>query len=545
MQHTLQHWIRTVAPLICLAMVHPFAVAQFTQQVLLSGPDMGDAYTQGVAAVPDGSRYVQLHTDSGQVFTRLDPSGATEWSRRLSTAQAYMTNHFPMATMPDGGLAVILAKVPPWIGQEQHFEVVRLAPDGTTTWSIQLIVPDSSSSVGSFDWALGANSSGELFCSGSGTGGSVVVKLSETGILQWCRRLWDPDLTAALDGLEAVEPTSDGGCVFLGTKNVGVFEALVTVGRLDMAGDPLWIQSYAYNAPNVNLLWPRLAITDGDLVLVSAYLTTGGGTMNTLLHSIDPSGNLVRTDLYSSTSIFNNPVVSGIEALGASEVVMTGYAGGPHRAVIVNVDTSGVILSAHMVNADTVGQVEHNLQLWSADAAGGYLHLAGDLSETDVVFGTVVRSASAWRTTNGLTDACFVEPMDLQRITVPVGVVTTTAVGNVQSLAASQQAGGTLNEALTLPSTSSFCTAVPVNELPGRPEWSLSPNPASHEIMLMGKGLSAGTTWTIIDATGATVKSGRLSGANDRIAVQALVPGAYVLRTMNDRGTQAARFIKY
>jgi len=76
-------------------------------------------------------------------------------------------------------------------------------------------------------------------------------------------------------------------------------------------------------------------------------------------------------------------------------------------------------------------------------------------------------------------------------------------------------------------------------------QFRLTPNPVSDELFLSGHGLSPGTRWTIMDASGSIVKSGRWSGANDRIALQALVSGAYVLRMVNERGTHAERFIKY
>lgn len=73
----------------------------------------------------------------------------------------------------------------------------------------------------------------------------------------------------------------------------------------------------------------------------------------------------------------------------------------------------------------------------------------------------------------------------------------------------------------------------------------LYPDPVSDELFLSGQGVSAGTLWTIMDAAGAIVKTGRLSGTTARISVQILVPGAYVLRIVNDHGAQAERFIKY
>jgi len=76
-------------------------------------------------------------------------------------------------------------------------------------------------------------------------------------------------------------------------------------------------------------------------------------------------------------------------------------------------------------------------------------------------------------------------------------------------------------------------------------QFRLSPNPVTDELFVSGQGLSPGTRWTIMDAAGATVKSGRLSATTARIPVHALVPGAYVLRTVNERGTHAERFVKY
>ncbi len=76
-------------------------------------------------------------------------------------------------------------------------------------------------------------------------------------------------------------------------------------------------------------------------------------------------------------------------------------------------------------------------------------------------------------------------------------------------------------------------------------QFRLSPNPVSDELFLSGQGLSLGTPWTITDAAGTFVLSGRTSGSSARILVRSLAPGAYVLRTVNEQGTQAARFIKY
>ncbi len=72
---------------------------------------------------------------------------------------------------------------------------------------------------------------------------------------------------------------------------------------------------------------------------------------------------------------------------------------------------------------------------------------------------------------------------------------------------------------------------------------TILPTNATHEIMI--KAVSAGTSWAIVDAAGRTQRIGSFNKQGDqRIGIDALANGAYVLRVTNATGTRSARFQK-
>lgn len=448
-----------------------------------------------------------------------------------------------MAAMPDGGVLILLNRLPPWVGNMKPFDLVRLAVDGTTLWSRTIEVPDSSSSGLGFAWRLATNASGEIFVSGGATWASVVIKLTDLGVPVWCRRIWDTDFQVGLDVVTGIRAMDDGGCVFLGIAGSTLTAATVSAGRLDAGGNVLWIHSYAYNATNMYLSEAKISNGPGNLSIVAAQATLSGVSSNILAYWLDPFGNLIRSDLYNASGqYFANAAVCSVND---NDHYLVGSVGAAQRAAVARLDSMGAVLGCEVVTLDTVGTWRRSIYGWSGDVRGGAIQLASDLVQEDLTFGVVTRTSALWRGSSGFASACFTEPLALQRSTVPAGVVTITAVGLSQPLVTASQAVAVVNDLLPTPSAASFCTAVPVSEHRAEPEWTLSPNPVTNELFVSGQGLTPGTRWTIMEASGSIVKSGRLSGSNERIAVQALVSGAYVLRMVNDHGTQAERFIKY
>ncbi|HEX2616682.1 MAG TPA: T9SS type A sorting domain-containing protein, partial [Flavobacteriales bacterium] len=77
----------------------------------------------------------------------------------------------------------------------------------------------------------------------------------------------------------------------------------------------------------------------------------------------------------------------------------------------------------------------------------------------------------------------------------------------------------------------------------GRPELRLWPNPAHAHLTLQRHGDDV-CRWSIVDATGCTVRSSSATGRSVQLSVEDLASGLYALRVVDRKGISVAWFMK-
>lgn len=478
--------------------------------------------------------------DTTRVFLKLAPDGAVEWMRSIDTAPipSNVGENCLVAT-PDGG-ACILFRVNfiPGSGV-QNALLVRLNSDGSTLWSKMITVPTITSYGLSVRLAI--SSSGEPFVFAYGSR-SVVTKLDANGDLLWCRRVWDSDPLSSFENSNTLIPTSDGGCAFLGGSFSSQPDSSIVVGRLDAQGDVIWINAYSNPQQGVEVNRSSITVDEDDNITLMSPAPWSTNTYTSLSLRLDPSGVVKHALLYDASGPDHlwDPKV---HAVNSDQVYITGKVG--WGTCVILTDSMGGVMNAFRTMDDTSGTQFRHMYNWLFDSRDGQLQLTGEFYEQNVVNPTYFTLVSIWRSDNGFTDACFLEPMTVSVSSLPPGSISVSSVGQMVPESTTVQPATVTNNALPVPVLSSFCAILSVHESSSVDSVSLRPNPVSQELIVERSELSPGDRWMIMSMTGEMVASGLAAGPSLQIPVQYLAPGAYLLRLMSERGVFAERFIKY
>jgi len=235
----------------------------------------------------------------GDAFVRkLDPSGATLWTQQLATPRGEAAT----AVALDGSGAIFIAGYSYGNSQSSGEAFVRKldAAGGATTWAQQFGGPDEDEALG-----VAVDGSGNVYVGGYTYGGIAggsstglrdvfVRKFNPAGATAWTRQIGSP-----VDHDEIGDVRVDGnGNVYvagttsaaLGGTNEGLTDAFVR--KLDPSGATLWTRQVGTTG---NDSCAALAVDGGGNVYVvgttnSAFGSTNEGETDVFVRKLDPSG---------------------------------------------------------------------------------------------------------------------------------------------------------------------------------------------------------------------------------------------------------------
>ena len=242
---------------------------------------------------------------------------------------------------------------------------------------------------------------GNTFSFGSGTSADAyLVKLSETGVLQWSKTYGG----AGLDNAHYVQQTSDGGYIMVGTSGSFSFSQDMYIIKTDSIGDTLWTRTFGdAGEDNANRVIETDAgnyLVTGSLLLASqtklaVLLISANGTLLSQKYLIDP---LFASPRYAGTMFPDNHIAmfghSNLFSLTDSVgnfIQNSNYSyGGPTIDAIYTHDQHYTFL----VNSDIGGPQGGKLILAKLDPSTGLIDWEKKYSTSgDNLIGNVIETA--------------------------------------------------------------------------------------------------------------------------------------------------------
>jgi len=317
-------FVRKLDPIGATLWTRQFGTSSDDQATGVAVDGSGNVY---VAGVTYGSLEV-ANGGTGDAFVRkLDPGGATLWTRQIATSRAEAA----MAVALDGSSAVLIAGYSYGNGQSSGEAFVRKldASNGTVTWTQQFGGPDEDEAD-----AVAVDGSGNVYVGGytyGGIGGgsstgirdAFVRKFSTAGATSWTQQFGSSDQDEVsdvrVDGSGNVYVAGNTSGALAGTNEGG---ADAFVRKLAPTGATLWTQQIGTTGYDI---CAALAVDGGGNVYVvgstdSAFGSTYEGAGDVFVRKLDPAGATQWTKQIG-TSTSDSPQGATADAVGNVYVV--------------------------------------------------------------------------------------------------------------------------------------------------------------------------------------------------------------------------------
>ncbi len=202
--------------------------------------------------------YILARDDTAYMVLKTDAQGDTLWARQYRSDSADITVRLRDMEMMDGGGVMVLGDLVQ-DGREDLL-LTRLTPSGALSWSKRI---GKSEPLNEQGVTMAPASNGDYFLAGKSSNQNAsaedlyVLQVDSAGNVKWARTYIPLGTDESLEP-EDIESTSDGGAIVAGlldTSKLGVDPLLV---RIAPGGDTLWTRIYGGTDRDV----PRSVVED-------------------------------------------------------------------------------------------------------------------------------------------------------------------------------------------------------------------------------------------------------------------------------------------
>lgn len=442
------HMRPAIAVLVAaLLLSHEDGRAQFGTQLLLDTANMGGQIQTATTATNGDALFVSRPSSGICAIRRHGADGSSIWSKTYTAP----SNSLPLLSFQSDGNGGFFAakKVDEWwiMGAGNgampdtsrfDFDLALIDGDGALQWVRTIRYQRIQHSI---NWmflssvrAIRTNS-GEVavvVSISTGMGKAILLlRLSPDGSQLLHARQFgmagslNPSL-GSMYSMPSLLAIGNNDVLLSGSAQLSNYLHVPFVARFDAQGELLWSRTVAYAAQPIDQPTIGTGIAPNGDVLIHARATTPIG--NLLVHRLSPSGDWIRSDLYS-TSDFSDP-----------SYLMPHPTNGGH--VLASSSGNVVLLGA---DGSLVGRYKHfpsNFALQSyhpafhhADAIANTIHLTGVFIGQHQIFGTIGRWPLMERFDLTLPlEGCNVTDQPLDHYPVPANLITAAPIPSVVAM---------------------------------------------------------------------------------------------------------------
>jgi hypothetical protein len=173
---------------------------------------------------------------------------------------------------------------------------------------------------------------------------ATIVRFDSNGNFLWGKCIG----TTGTEYGNHITPTSDNGCVFIGTTNPSnqASGSDIYFGKLDSLGNLLWSKKIGGNDAEGSVYYTRIIeLSDGSLLLAAPTKSFGFGDNDIIVVKSDILGNTIWTKVYGTS---NSEIPYAVEELSNGDILIIGGVGftnpNSSAALAIKLDSSGNIL---------------------------------------------------------------------------------------------------------------------------------------------------------------------------------------------------------
>ncbi len=397
-------------------------------QLALDTTSTQDIILVGGAAMADGDRMLALRGGTGVTLWRATAYGDPVWARRLNLGVPYGTT----SVAGDGadGLLMLQTRNEYIMGDpghledtlRMHFGLARVAADGHASWTVKLSL-DMLYSVGMplTRTILTPVSDGTFIVAFSDSWPNMlsILKVDAQGQFQWARSYDNLSLGAAMGyNILGVADASGGAYLVLGSgaPSMTLLVRVLHDGSLD------WAKTIKYtNAPVwENTQYGLAPLADGSVQLVGRMVIPDHQYLSTV--RVSPEGAVTAAHFYGHPATsWESMKGAGIRPDGSLMAVLD--------SSVISLGADGAVLAAATMTSHVVDDQRNRFIPKAMNVVPEGVMLAGTLDYVHVDLG-YTHHRPAMRTVDPAVPACYLEPISINHVPVPVGLYEVGELAN-------------------------------------------------------------------------------------------------------------------
>ncbi len=544
---------RSIVSLIATALLVAPAVAQNEFQLMVDTLS-GSTHTMKRMVVTDeGAIVLAFPSPTGTTFWVADEDGTPQSSFHLNYP-AYDRLTFDMVSRPGGGILVVsrideVIETPGSLQDDTarvRLIVSSLTIQGTLHWSKEYVIDRlfGEFGVGAYPelLTLKASPSGYFLCVQhlEGIWDAInILKLSPGGNLLWSREL---------DGLAdhlpfRIAPSDDGG-LFIAQREFDAANTAVFMGKLDAAGEPVWMRKFNYANNAITMELNDLVVgANGGPIAVSDM--SGYGWNYGYLLALSPDGGQFEGHFYETSGTIRPGFRDAILLPNGDLYICTG---GPwdttNDFMMLRLAPDLTVQESLGTQGQLQGQLLHSMRSVSLARINDHVLVAGSMRSVHQIFGTVEHRPSIWRLDLANNSGCLVTDPVVMHHPIPADLIVVTDINaaSVPYMAVASDAPDPFT-AYSLLATMEVCDLlVGLDEqAPLRSVFTVTPNPSHGGDPVMVQCPNA-AIYDVFSATGSLVLSGIRADGQGRATLDlGSRSGTYVAVARDAMGNAIAR----